>query len=45
MAKRLKNRSMSMYRGPLSKMIDDAVNDRIAALKKTEGEEEDDNYI
>ncbi len=42
MAKRLKNRSMSMYRGPLSKMIDDAVNDRMAALKKTtEGEEED----
>jgi len=41
MAKRLKNRSMSMYRGPLSKMIDDAVNDRMAALKKTEGEEKD----
>lgn len=38
MAKRIKNRSMSMYGGPLNKMIDDAVALRMSALK-AEGEE------
>ncbi len=38
MAKRLKNRSMSMYSGPLNKMIDDAVALHMSALKATEGQ-------
>ena len=36
MAKRIKNRSMSMYSGPLNKMIEDAVALRMSALKDTE---------
>jgi len=39
MAKRIKNRSMSMYGGPLNKMIDDAVALRMSALKAKDGEE------
>ena len=38
--KRLRRRSLSMYRGPLSKMIDEAVEERMAALKNTEATEE-----
>ena len=38
--KRLRRRSLSMYRGPLSKMIDEAVEERMAALKNVEATEE-----
>ena len=38
--KRLRHKALSMYRGPLSKMIDEAVEERMAALKNTEATEE-----